>query len=76
MLTHSLGGGVFFSLQHFIAPALVLMACFPSRLEITACLHSQGTREAIMAVISTKEGTQAINILLLLEGKHELFDII
>ena len=31
MLRHSLGGSIFFSLQHFIAPALDLMFCLQAR---------------------------------------------
>ena len=41
----------FLYLQHFIAPPLNLMPCLSSWLEIIACLHSQGTKEAIRAVI-------------------------
>ena len=52
MLRHSLGRGVIFSLQHFIGPALNLMPCLPSCLELTACLPSRLRREAKKAVIS------------------------
>ena len=102
ILCHSLGGEVIlFSLQHFITPSLNLMLCLSLWLEIIACLHFRGTREAKRAVISRREDKQGIqskegaincgyslqvllenlqvlleiNILLLV-GKHELFDII
>ena len=40
MLRHSLGGGVIFSLMHFIAPALDLMPCKQSSLLSNIFVHS------------------------------------
>ena len=54
---------------------LNLMPCLSSRLEIIACLHSQGRREAIRTEISRREDKRGIqfkagaNYLTLFEGK-------
>ena len=47
MLCHSLGEEAIFFFWALIAPSLNLMPCLSSWLEIIACLHSWGMREAI-----------------------------
>ena len=59
MLSDSLGE-VIFTLLHFIAPSLNLMPCLSSWLEMIACLHYRGMREAIMAIISRREYSELV----------------
>ena len=88
MLRHSLGGAVIFnSLQHFIAPALDLMTCLPSRQRRKA-ISLQVLLENLHVVFlidfdyaNAGRNTQHLQVLLesdilLLAGKYKLFYIL
>ena len=60
MLPHSLGGEIHFFFEAFFALSLNLMPYLSTWLEIVACLHSRGTREAIRPAISRKEDKEGI----------------
>ena len=79
MLYHALGGAVIlFSLQHLIAPVFILLPCLQAR-GTRDCNEGrkfkEGSKVNLQVLLENLQFLLEINILLLV-GKHEVFDII